>query len=187
MISRRLRISCTARSAGEPRPASIPMAEGKRWSAFYRYPTGERERRAGGSGRRKNEAGCLRGGGEESTPSPNLTRPRRPGYEQRRMDVDCLNERRGALDRQASRLGVTRAIRHADEDYPRVPEEGEQGWGKNGRPRRREAGKCLRFSVPGNSPRTLNRPRDLRNNPLRLASRASSCRSASFLWVLAGG
>lgn len=46
--------------------------------------------------------------GEDITPYLDLTKVRRPGHEQRRVNVDLPNWMIDSLDRQASRLGVTR-------------------------------------------------------------------------------
>lgn len=46
--------------------------------------------------------------GEDITLYLDLTKARRPGHEQRRVNVDFPNWMIDSLDRQASRLGVTR-------------------------------------------------------------------------------
>ena len=46
--------------------------------------------------------------GGDITPYLDLTKARRPGHEQRRVNVDFPNWMVDSLDRQASRLGVTR-------------------------------------------------------------------------------
>ena len=46
--------------------------------------------------------------GEDIMPYLDLTKARRPGHEQRRVNVDFPNWMVDSLDRQASRLGVTR-------------------------------------------------------------------------------
>ena len=46
--------------------------------------------------------------GEDITPYLALTKARRPGHEQRRVNVNFPNWMIDSLDRQASRLGVTR-------------------------------------------------------------------------------
>lgn len=46
--------------------------------------------------------------GEDMTPYLDLTKARRPGQEQRRVNVDFPNWMIQSLDREANRLGVTR-------------------------------------------------------------------------------
>lgn len=46
--------------------------------------------------------------GKDLTPHLNLSKARRPGHEQRRVNVDFPNWIIDSLDAQASRLGVTR-------------------------------------------------------------------------------
>ena len=46
--------------------------------------------------------------GEDMTPYLDLTKARRPGHEQRRVNVDFPNWMIESLDREANRLGVTR-------------------------------------------------------------------------------
>jgi hypothetical protein len=46
--------------------------------------------------------------GKDITPHLGLSKTRRPGYEQRRVNVDFPNWIIESLDAQASRLGVTR-------------------------------------------------------------------------------
>jgi hypothetical protein len=46
--------------------------------------------------------------GEDMTPYVDLTKARRPGQEQRRVNVDFPNWMVQSLDREANRLGVTR-------------------------------------------------------------------------------
>jgi hypothetical protein len=46
--------------------------------------------------------------GEDMTPYLDLTKARRPGQEQRRVNVDFPNWMIQSLDREAHRLGVTR-------------------------------------------------------------------------------
>lgn len=46
--------------------------------------------------------------GEDIAPYLDLMKARRPGHEQRRVNVDFPNWMIDSLDRQASRLGVTR-------------------------------------------------------------------------------
>jgi len=46
--------------------------------------------------------------GKDLTPHLNLLKARRPGHEQRRVNVDFPNWIIDSLDAQASRLGVTR-------------------------------------------------------------------------------
>lgn len=46
--------------------------------------------------------------GEDITAALDVTQMRRPGYEQRRVNVDFPNWMIDALDREAQRLGVSR-------------------------------------------------------------------------------
>ena len=46
--------------------------------------------------------------GEDVTTYLDVTRARRPGHEQRRVNVDCPTWMIDSLDREASRLGVPR-------------------------------------------------------------------------------
>ena len=111
------RLEIEARSDDEPRLALIAMAEGKVWSAFFTYRGEQRVRLISVRRAREKEEQWyyedkeldrLFDKGEDITPYLDLTKARRPGHEQRRVNVDFPNWMIDSLDRQASRLGVTR-------------------------------------------------------------------------------
>ena len=67
--------------------------------------------------------------GEDIIPYFDLMKARRPGYEQRRVNVDFPNWMIDSLDRQASRLGVTRQSVIKTWIAERLEKEG-KGWVK---------------------------------------------------------
>ena len=67
--------------------------------------------------------------GEDITPYLDLMKARRPGHEQRRVNVDFPNWMIDSLDRQASRLGVTRQSVIKTWIAERLKKEG-KGWVK---------------------------------------------------------
>lgn len=67
--------------------------------------------------------------GEDITPYLDLTKVRRPGHEQRWVNVDFPNWMIDSLDRQASRLGVTRQSVIKTWIAERLEKE-RKGWGK---------------------------------------------------------
>ena len=132
------RLEIEARSDDEPRFALIAMAEGKVWSAFLRIG----ERNVSGlslsDGRERKKSNCIMKAkeldrlfdkGEDITPYLDLMKARRPGHEQRRVNVDFPNWMIDSLDRQASRLGVTRQSVIKTWIAERLEKEG-KGWVK---------------------------------------------------------